>query len=85
MFVFVYVNILCNVGKRHIREYVIYARLKIKPFVFVFVDLKLGYAHRDVSDRLGSGETVNCCINLLKDSLLSKASNSYQPYPYSYP
>jgi hypothetical protein len=24
----------------------IYARLKIKPFVFVFVDVKFGYAHK---------------------------------------
>ena len=63
----------------------IYARLKIKLFVFVFVDVKFGYAQRDVSARLESGETVNCCINLLKESLLFKASKSYLPHACNYP
>jgi hypothetical protein len=30
----------------------------------ISVDVKFGYAHRDVSARPESGETVNCCIDL---------------------
>ena len=34
----------------------------------ISVDVKFGYAHIDFSARPESGETVNCCINLLKES-----------------
>ena len=34
----------------------------------ISVDVKFGYAHRDFSARPESGETVNYCINLLKES-----------------
>ena len=51
----------------------------------ISVDVKFGYAHTDFSARPESGETVNCCINLLKESLLFKVSKSYQSYPRSYP
>jgi hypothetical protein len=35
----------------------IYARLKIKPFVFVFVDVKFGYAHK-------TGGSSSCMLKI---------------------
>ena len=54
----------------------IYARLKIKPFVFVFVDVKFGYAHK-------TGVWWDC--ELLHQFVKRESFKSYQPYPCSYP